>query len=178
MTERRKQVAQSVERRTLDVEVRESKPALGTGGGGVGSNLTSPIRRNARAMYDRDLGNWHWQLTGSGLPNLGNRKKWNRQLISTTFWITDLWKWKSGRFVCIQTKNTNTLPPEKKYKKQTSPPPPPPTTTKNKQQTLTERLTPRFAEWDSSTLTLDLMSGLWTALDFWLLFSHSNSHFG
>ena len=50
------QVAQSVEHRTLDVEVRESKPALGTGGG-VGSHLTSPIRRDARSLEDQDLGN-------------------------------------------------------------------------------------------------------------------------
>ena len=39
------QVPQSVERRTLDVEVRGSKPAPRTGGG-VGSHLTSPIWRD------------------------------------------------------------------------------------------------------------------------------------
>ena len=50
-----RQVAQSVER-LLDVEVRGSKPTLGTGGG-VGSHLTSPIRRDVRFLDDQDLGN-------------------------------------------------------------------------------------------------------------------------
>ena len=51
-----RQVARSVERRTLDVEVQGSKPAMGTGGG-FGSHLTSPIRRDVRSLADQDLGN-------------------------------------------------------------------------------------------------------------------------
>ena len=51
-----RQVAQSVERPTLDVEVLRPKPAQVTGGG-VGSPLTSPIRRDARSLDDQDLGN-------------------------------------------------------------------------------------------------------------------------
>ena len=51
-----RQVAQSVERRTLDVEVRGSNAGLGTGGG-VGSHPTSPIRRDERSLDDKDLGN-------------------------------------------------------------------------------------------------------------------------
>ena len=49
-------MAQSLERRALDVAGgRGSKLALGTGGG-VGSHLTSPIRRDARSLDDQDLG--------------------------------------------------------------------------------------------------------------------------
>ena len=40
-----------------DVETQGSKPALGGTGGGVGSHLTSPIRRDARSLDDQDLGN-------------------------------------------------------------------------------------------------------------------------
>ena len=49
-----RQVAQSIERWTLDVEVRGSKPALGTGSG-VGCHLTSPIRRDTRSLDDQYL---------------------------------------------------------------------------------------------------------------------------
>ena len=51
-----RQVAQSVERRTKKVEVRESSPAMGTGCG-VGSHLTSPIGGEARSLDGQDLGN-------------------------------------------------------------------------------------------------------------------------
>ena len=51
-----RQVAQSIERRSLDVEVWGSKPALGNGGG-VRYHLTSPIRRNARSLDNEGLGN-------------------------------------------------------------------------------------------------------------------------
>ena len=38
----------------------------------VGSNLTYP--KGGQVLVDQDLGNWQWQLTGSGLPDLGNEK--------------------------------------------------------------------------------------------------------
>ena len=49
-------VAQSVERWTLDLEIQGSKPALGTGGK-VGSHPTNPIPRDARSLDDQDLPN-------------------------------------------------------------------------------------------------------------------------
>ena len=65
------QVAQSIEHLTLEVEVQGSKPALGTGGG-VGSHLISPIRRDFRSLDDTD--NRQLTTASSALPNLGNGK--------------------------------------------------------------------------------------------------------
>ena len=68
-------VAQSVELRTLEVEIWGSKSALDTGGG-VGSHITSPIRRDARSWMTKTL------KTDTD----------NRQLTNARFWITEPWK--------------------------------------------------------------------------------------
>ena len=68
-------VVQLVEHWTPEVEVRGSKPALGTGGG-VGSRLTSPIRWDARSWMAKSL----------------ETDNDNRQLTTARFWIAKPWK--------------------------------------------------------------------------------------
>ena len=67
-------VAQSVERRTIEVEVRGSKPALGTGGG-VGSHLTSLIRRALRRRRPHHSTSGDSKFPLMGLIQLAKKKK-------------------------------------------------------------------------------------------------------
>ena len=76
-----RQVAQSGERRALDIKVRGSKLALGTGGG-VGSYLSSPIGRDAMS--------WMTKTVETDTDN--------RQLTTVRFWIAEPWIGKIGRF--------------------------------------------------------------------------------
>ena len=75
-----RQVAQSVERETLEVEVQGSTPGLGTGGR-VRSHLTSPIRRDVRFWMTKTL----------------DTDTDNRQLTTARFWISEPWKIENHR---------------------------------------------------------------------------------
>ena len=70
-------VAQSVERRTIEVEVRGSKPALGTGGG-VGSHLTSLIRRALRRRRPHHSTSGDSKFPLMGLIQLAKKKKFGK----------------------------------------------------------------------------------------------------